>query len=148
MTSVNDLSMPDHIPSLLDRAHRRMQRDLAALVDSSRFPELRGSHLKILSMIPAEGARPSALAAVANMTRPALGELVRHLQVSGYVAMSADPSDRRAVIVQLTKRGRRASAVVADAIDELRVVWSTQIGPERVDALIDALTALAVEPDA
>lgn len=144
MTRVNAFDAEDHIPYLLDLAHRRMQQDLEQLVNSKPFPDLRGSHFRLLCMIPTPGARPSVLADTARVTRPALGELVHHLEDHGYVITEADPSDGRAVIVQLTTRGRRAAAAANAAIDELKRSWAREIGPERLAALIDACAALTI----
>ena len=132
-----------HLPYLIDAAHRRMQQDLALLVDAKKFPELRGSHLRILSMIPAEGARPSALADLARMTRPALGELVAHLREHGFVESQADALDGRAVVLRLTRRGQRAAAAAHAGIAELRRHWADEIGADKVEALIAGLAALA-----
>lgn len=143
MALVNTFLREGHVPYLLDRAHRRMQQDLAALVDARAFPELRGSHFRLIAMIPAEGARPSILADMAQMTRPALGELVRHLQDHGYIDAQGDVSDGRAVIVRLTARGRRAAAAAEKAVAELRRQWANEIGTERLDSMIEALVALA-----
>ncbi len=143
MKSVNSLVAERHLPYLLDTVNRRMQHDLAALVDARAFPQLRGSHFRILSMIPAEGARPSALAAYAQMTRPALGELVRHLEEHGYLSVTADESDRRAVIVRLTARGRRAHAAAEKGIAQLHHRWAQEIGPGQLGAMLDALANLA-----
>lgn len=135
-----------HIPYLLDVAHRRMQLELATLVDAKPFPELRGSHFRLIGMIPAEGARPSVLAETAQVTRPALGELVRHLEDHGYVDVVADASDGRAVIVRLSARGRRAAAAADKAVAELRRRWEREIGASQVEALTEALAALTA-PD-
>jgi DNA-binding MarR family transcriptional regulator len=142
MTSVNTFLQQGHVPYLLDRAHRRMQQDLAALVDARAFPELRGSHFRLLGMIPAEGARPSTLADIAQVTRPALGEFLRHLEAHGYIETDADVTDGRAVIVRLSARGERAAAVADQAVAELRRRWTSAIGAERLEALVDALVAL------
>ena len=96
-------------------------------------------------MIPDGGARPSALAETAQVTRPALGELVRHLQEHGYLDVEADASDGRAVIVRLSARGRRAAAAADDGIAELRRRWAREIGAARLQAMLDALAALAGE---
>lgn len=145
MSAVNDVIGPGHIPYLLDLAHRRMQQDLADLVDSASFPELRGSHFRILSMIPGEGARPSELAAVAQITRPALGEIVRHLEEHDYVLTTADPSDGRAVIVLPTERGRAAATTARRAITTLRRNWAREIGKPAMESLLDALAALTLD---
>ena len=144
MTFVNGIPVEEHIPFLLDQAHRRMQQDLGTIVGDA-FPDLRGSHLRLIGMIPAAGARPSTLAAVAGVTRPALGELVGHLQEHGYVTTAEDPSDRRAIIVRLTASGRRAATTVAAAVGRLRDNWTREIGPGQLNAMVAALAALTVE---
>lgn len=144
MTFVNGVDTGRHVPYLLELANRRMQQDLALLVDAKPFPELRGSHFRLLSMIPATGARPSALADMAQLTRPSLGELVRHLEEHGYVTSEADPSDGRAVIVALTRRGMQAAAAANRGIAELRRVWAREIGAAKLDALVDACAALTI----
>ena len=144
MDIVNEIPVDDHIPFLIDAAHRRMQQDLARIVGEHRFTGLRGSHLRLIGMVPADGARPSALAAIASVTRPALGELVAHLQEHGYATTREDPSDRRAIIVTLTAEGRRAAKVVARAVAQLRSDWADEVGADRVDALVQTLAALTV----
>lgn len=148
MSRVNAFDPETHIPYLLDLAHRRMQQDLEQLVDAEPFPDLRGSHFRLLSMIPAAGARPSALAEIAKVTRPALGELVRHLEDHGYVTATPDASDGRAVIVRLTERGRQAAAAADTAIDKLKRSWAREIGAERLGAMIDACAALTIRQSA
>jgi DNA-binding MarR family transcriptional regulator len=144
MNGVKVFDVHEHVPYLLDLAHRRMQQDLASIVKADAFPELRGSHMRLLSMIPSTGARPSWLAAIANVTRPALGELVRHLEVHDYVTTDSDPSDGRAVIVGLTPRGKKAAAAANKGIAELKRVWAREIGADRLDAMMDALAAITI----
>ena len=144
MIGVKAFVAEDHIPYLIDLVHRRMQQDLAERVNAAPFPELRGSHFRLLGMIPASGDRPSTLAAIAHVTRPALGELVRHLEEHDYVTSEADTSDGRAVIVRLTRRGEQAAAAANKAIAQMRRDWAREIGEDMLNALIDACAALTV----
>lgn len=144
MAFVNHPPGPGHIPYLLELAIRRMQQDLHTIVGSAGFPHLRGSHFRILSMIPPEGARPSALADVAQITRPALGELVAHLRTHGYVTTTADASDGRAVLVRLTRRGKRAADEANQGVEELKRQWSAEVGSDRLEAMLEVLAALTL----
>ena len=145
MTSVIPLLGKDNIAYLLDLAMRRVQVDLAADVRAERFPGLRGSHLRILSMIPQDGIRPSDLAAIAGMTRPALGELVAHLREHGYVSSQPDPEDGRAVVVTHTKKGRAAAGEVARGLENLNRRWAREVGRKRLDAALEVLAALTID---
>ena len=145
MAFVNTPPGRGHIPYLLVLANRRMQQDLLSIVDPAAFPHLRGSHFRILSMIPPEGARPSALADLAQITRPALGELVAHLRTHAYVETTADVSDGRAVVVRLTRRGKQAAAAANEGIEELKRRWAAEVGSGRLEAMLDVLAALTID---
>ena len=48
------------------------------------------------------------------MTKQAMAELVRHLEVHGYVVRVPDPGDRRAKLVRPTDRGREVIALAQE----------------------------------
>ncbi|MBA3372724.1 MAG: MarR family transcriptional regulator [Euzebyaceae bacterium] len=123
-------------------AHRRMRDDLTRLVDARAFPELRGSHLRLLSLIPSAGARPTELAETVQVTKQALGQLVQYLAEHGYVELADDPTDGRAVVVRRTERGRDAALVAARGIRALEQAWATEVGGDRFEVLQEALAAL------
>lgn len=52
-----------------------------------------------------EGLRVSELAAVMNITVPAVTQTVTALEAQGLVSRSMDPKDRRAILVTLTDEG-------------------------------------------
>lgn len=107
-----------------------------------RFPGLRGSHFRLLALIPEDGARISDLADEALMTKQALGQFVRYMQGLGYTEISADPGDRRAKIVRKSARGREAEDAAMDVIDQLETRWRDQIGERRYRDLRRALREL------
>src|ERR1700733_12638982 len=89
-----DDGLPDHLARWLEAVTRRLGAELGAsgLRD---FPELRGSHRRILQMIPAGGIRITDLARLAGMTKQSLGEFVDWLERRGFVASGRDPADGR-----------------------------------------------------
>src|SRR5512147_1029917 len=94
---------------LLDLAQREVMRSFPEAVATPPVG-LRGSQLRVLSMVPLEGGRRlTDLATVANMTKQAMGEFVADLANAGYVTVSPDPADRRAKLVSLTPEGREAA---------------------------------------
>lgn len=119
----------DHVAWLLDRAFRRLRDELHGL--DGRFPELRGSHHRLLSILPPDGARHSELAQRASMTKQALGQLASHLEAHGYIETLHDPQDRRARIIRATPAGREARAAGDAAIAALERRWEAEVGPRR-----------------
>jgi DNA-binding MarR family transcriptional regulator len=91
-----------------------LRAPLEALLDhmfsalgESGFSDIRPAHGLVLRYIADEGSRIVELAERARMTKQSMGELVAYLRRHGYVELVSDPSDGRAKLVRLTKRGRR-----------------------------------------
>src|ERR1700745_703953 len=104
--------LPDHLPRWLEAVTRRLRAELGAsgLRD---FPDLRGSHRRILQMIPADGIRITDLAERAGMTKQSLGEFVGWLEDAGFVASARDPADGRVRLVTRTAEGDTAAQTAA-----------------------------------
>ena len=96
-------AISDHLPRLLTRARDQF------LIDMRRHREERGLHparpsqIKILALIPDDGANITELANRAGMTKQALGELVDGLEDGGYAVASRLKTDRRVRIVTRTQ---------------------------------------------
>ncbi|MEO8425218.1 MAG: helix-turn-helix domain-containing protein [Actinomycetota bacterium] len=144
MTNVNgDSRLPDHLVALVDRANRRVRRDIASRIDWTGFDGLKPWHMPILSLTPDGGARPTELARWAQVTKQALTQLICELLASGYIELVADPRDRRARIVRRTARPDAALARANAAIARLEADWSARIGAEQYQAFREVLAVLA-----
>ena len=87
----------------------------------------------------AGGTRLSTLAARANVTPQAVGELVDDLERLGYVSREPDPDDRRAKRIVLMERGRASVRAALDTIAELEAELEATLGPEQYGELHRAL---------
>jgi DNA-binding MarR family transcriptional regulator len=130
--------LPDHIARWLEEVTRRMRAELGArgLRD---FPELRGSHRRLLQMIPKQGIRITDLALLAGMTKQALGEFVDWLEQAGFVASGRDPADGRVRLVTRTALGDAAADTAQRAIEAVEQAWREQLGAERYEAMKQAM---------
>jgi DNA-binding MarR family transcriptional regulator len=147
MTEVNnEPPLPDHLVALVDRANRRVRRDIASRIDWTGFDGLKPWHMPLLSLTPDVGARPTELARRAQVTKQALTQLIRELSAGGYIELVADPRDRRARIIRRTARADAALATTEAAITRLEADWSGRIGAERYRAFREVLAVLA-DPD-
>ena len=68
------------------------------------------SHSAVFAQISPRGSRLSTLARGANMSPQAMGELVDELEQLDYVVRQPDPTDRRAKLITLTKKGQACIA--------------------------------------
>jgi len=135
--SVED-ALPDHLARWLEAASKRLYADIGAQSPLA-FPELRGSHRRILQMIPPQGIRITDLALIAGMTKQALGEFVDGLEQSGFVRSGRDPADGRVRLITCTDRGDAAAEAARVAIAAVEREWRKELGAEAFDTMKQAL---------
>jgi DNA-binding MarR family transcriptional regulator len=86
--------------------------------------------------------RVSALAVDERVTQPAITLLVNRLAERGWVRRSADPLDRRAVLVSLTPAGEDALARLRAEYRALVHEEMAELGDDEVRTLADAVQIL------
>src|SRR4051794_34874254 len=87
--------------------------------------------LKILRNLGEGRARPSDLAAHANVTRQAVTKVVDELERLGIVRRDPDPADGRGVIVRYTDRGLAGLDIARQRMLELEDDYAARIGAAR-----------------
>jgi len=111
-------------------------------VNAAGFPQ-RPAHSAVMAHIDIDGGtRLSTIAARANITPQAVGELVDDLERLGYVVREPDPDDRRAKRIVLTDRGRESVAAALDTIATLEAELEALLGADRLAELHDTLSRI------
>ena len=129
--------------ALLGMAYMALGRRIVDAVVAAGF-EQRPAHSSVFAHIDVEGGtRLTTLAARANITPQALGELVDDLERSGYVTRRPDPEDRRAKRIVLTRRGRATVTAAQRAIADLEAQLAALLGSDRLAALHETLERIA-----
>jgi DNA-binding MarR family transcriptional regulator len=141
---VEDASHRKPIGQLLGDAVIRFRRDLYARAKAASYDDVREVHLQVFGAIDWKGTRLRDLAARANMTPPAMAELVDDLQSAGYLERVPDPSDGRAKLVRPTRAGRRILAGALRAVEDIEREYADRLGRERFEELVQALEELAL----
>jgi DNA-binding MarR family transcriptional regulator len=150
MRSVNDpagSSLTEPVADLLGRALSVVRRRMEAEVAGERH-HLRGSHLRLLSLTPPEGMRPTELAGRVGMTKQSLGEFVATMQAAGFLHVDPDPADRRARIVRPTEKGERLQRRIHEILAEVEQEWAQAVGVRNWATFRRVLAQLATGPDA
>src|SRR3984957_14677018 len=99
---------PDHMARWLEAVTKRMHADLGAQ-GGFAFPELRGSHRRLLQMIPPEGIRINDLPRRADMTKEAQVESRVGPGRSVSAAGGGAPADGRVRLITRTEQGDAAA---------------------------------------
>ena len=138
---VDDIADNSHVFAALEQLRRRADQDMSRLTAGIAKP-LRGSHGRLLSLIPDDGIRPSEIAADAWITKQAVGTRLREMEELGWVMIGPDPADGRAIIVKRTASGTRIRRAARKAIEALEAEWAAAVGADRYRvfrAVIDEL---------
>lgn len=117
------------------------QRWLAAAerANSGRGSGLARSHSLVFTHLDADGTRPAEIARRAGISRQAVGQTVAQMKQLGLVKLAADPTNRRARLVQPTAKGRKALERSGTGSTAAEKVLARRIGAARVKSLRDAL---------
>lgn len=124
---------PKHLGYLLDRIQKRTRRTIHELAEEGefnrdRYAPLTPGYFRLLSLMPAGGARVTDLARLSGMTKQALGQFVRVLEDEGYVVTTTNPEDRRVRIVARTALGDEVVEVTNELWAKLEARWRRKLG--------------------
>ena len=106
------------------------------------YTDLRPAYFEVFRYIRSEGSRSTELAEQAQITKQSMGYLIDHLEDQGYVERIPDPQDRRAKIVQLTKRGQEVEKTAQQIILQVEAEWTELLGAEKMAQLRQKLEML------
>ena len=135
-------SPPRNTTALLGLAYMSLGHRIVEGVNAAGFPQ-RPAHSAVMAHIDIEGGtRLSTIAARANITPQAVGELVDDLERLGYVVRQPDPDDRRAKRIVLTDRGRKSVTAALDTIATLEAELEDLLGSDQLAALHDSLSRI------
>ncbi|MGF0320058.1 MarR family winged helix-turn-helix transcriptional regulator [Nocardia fluminea] len=127
---------------LLVQAADAYERALNPRLRDGLGTELRPAHYAVFRYLAPDGSRVTALAEAAGMTQQSMGELVTHLEKSGYVRRMPDPADGRARLVVTTAAGQAAVALAGRHIQLIEQTIAAELGTESLAAVRDALARL------
>lgn len=128
-----------HIGRLLLRANRAFSARAARQLSEMGYDGVSLAHIALLPHLDETGTRATTLAARAGMTKQGMGQLVRELEGLGFLERAPDPSDGRASLIRFTEAGSWLLRDAVRATQELDAELATLIGPDRIEALRDAL---------
>ena len=140
----NRACAPDDVftGTLLLHAFQGFQRRLFDGYRQRGDDGLRPKHGAVIANIDPQGTRPSVLAERAAMTRPAMGELIDELELTGYVERVPDPNDRRAKLIKPTAKTLARQRLAREVNGEIEAAYTKHLGPQRYRQLRQALAEL------
>jgi len=127
--------------ALLGRAYSLLGFRIVDGVVGAGFPQ-KPAHSAVFAQIAPDGSRLTDMARRANMSPQAMGELVDELEQLGYVVRRPDPTDRRAKLIILTRKGQACIAAGTATIDGIEQQLTDRLGERGHRQLRSLLTKL------
>ena len=134
--------MSKSIGLLLRNGAAAVDAEVKTALAEQGFNEIRPGHHTVLRHLGEDGARPSELAAKAEVSRQAVTKILDDLERVGLVEREPDPADGRGVVVRYTPRGLAALQVARTRAKQLERRFASRIGAHEWQTVRDVLEAL------
>lgn len=123
-------------------ATRAVESRVLDAVRRAGYTDITAAQARIAARIGPGGTRLTELAEQAQVAKQTATALVDRLEQAGYVERTVDPSDARARLVCLARRGLDVIPIARAEEARIEAEWSKHLGARRMGHLRDALTML------
>ena len=117
--------------------------DKLRIVRAAGFLEITDAYLQLFESLETGGARLTALATRAGLTKQSMIEIVDRAEGAGMVERRPDPVDRRAKVVHLTKAGHDLRALAEHGLAEAENNFARAVGPAAMPMIRGVLGSYA-----
>ncbi len=142
MGALRDATWEPTVPALVNLLAGSGAPGLRAAFAAAGLDGIRPAQAVALVPLAAGGLHASDLADRLRVSRQAVAQAVAALERHGYVVREPHPSDARALIIELSDRGRQALRVMRSNALEKENRWRNLLGENRFDELRETLVAL------
>jgi DNA-binding MarR family transcriptional regulator len=142
MGARRDAKWEPTVPALLNLVARSGAPRLRAAFAAAGLDGIRPAQALALVPLAAGGLHASDLADRLSVSRQAVAQAVTALERHEYVIRKPHPSDARALIIELTPRGRQALRVMRSNALEREKRWQDVLGEKRFGELRETLVTL------
>ena len=139
------------VEGIVDRImgiHRRLRRMLDETLEEHELSYGEWSVLSSLTWSPNNRRTAGELAAKVELSSAAMTNRLDRLEGAGLIKRVPDPSDRRAVQVELTRKGRALYARAVEAQAAKESIIAAALAPKQQEQLNDLLRLLMLEFEA
>ena len=142
MQGVRDAKWEPTVPALVNLLAASGAPRLRAAFAAAGLDGIRPAQAVALVPLAGGGLHASDLADRLRVSRQAVAQAVAALERHDYVVRGPHPSDARALIIELTPRGRRALRVMCSNALDVEKRWRHDLGEHRFGELRETLLAL------
>ncbi len=137
-----DPAEPLHPALLMFIAARHAEQRIMEHIRGTGFEDITVAQARLMARVDEGGSRLTSLAESAGVTKQTAHVLVEQLVKGGYLTRVSDPDDRRARLIQLSRRAVQVRAVAREAEAAVLAQWSAHLGAADLRQLTRLLTRL------
>ncbi|HWS45859.1 MAG TPA: MarR family transcriptional regulator [Acidimicrobiia bacterium] len=130
------------LTTLIRRIHLDIRREIHADLRAAGHADLAIAHMYVFQTPGPDGARPTELAERTNMTKQSMNHCLAKLEEGGYLQRVPSPTDRRATVIRLTRRGREVQRIMLESSRRLEREWARASTRPEIEQLRTRLTKL------
>lgn len=112
---------------------------MLALIREAGHPHVTGAMITLFRLTGIDQRRPGEIAVTAHLSKQATNDFLRELERLRYVERHSDPTDGRARIIKLTRRGHELDAAVWEAGRNVEQRWAARIDGKRMATFNEVL---------
>lgn len=140
----------DRVPSAVGRlrlAYDLGRTGMLARIHAAGHPDVTTAMIALFRFAGVDGRRPSEIAMTARLSKQATNDMLRELERLRYVGRHPDPTDGRARIIKLTKRGHALDTAVWTAGRQVEESWRDRFDDKHWATFNDVLDKLIATAD-
>jgi DNA-binding MarR family transcriptional regulator len=120
---------------------------MLARIHAAGHPDVTTAMIALFRFAGVDQRRPGEIATRARLSKQATNDMLRELERLGYVQRHPDPTDGRARIVRLTKRGQALDTAVWTAGRDVEQAWRHRFDDKHWTTFNDVLDTLIAAAD-
>lgn len=136
----NAIALGTTLGAMLRQMYDALSEQVYGRLEDAGYADIRPMHSKVLRHLTGRGARVTALAEQAQITKQSMSAIVEELIGLGYLEKRPDPSDGRAWLVIFTPRGEMLQATLIRLSSEAEKVLAKNIGEQKFTQFRELLT--------
>lgn len=131
------------VGALLRRCWQHVRARIYAGIKAAGYADLNPAHVGMFRFEGLDGRRPSQLAEEMQITKQSVNDLLRHLELNGYLKLETDAGDRRARVIRLTPRGSRLEDTAWEYATRAEQELAAVLGKRNFQRFRDTLVQIA-----
>ena len=132
----------ENLGILLYVPYRTLEIRVHQALAAAGYDDITPSQGRVFANVSPQGSRLTDLAARAQVTKQTASVLVDQLERAGYVERTPDPTDGRARLIRVAKRGAASVPVVRREIAAVEKEWADRLGAAKMARLRHLLAEL------